>query len=143
MIAGLGIDIIEVGRIAEKIERDNGFRELVFSPNEIAYCESKANKHEHYAARFAAKEAFFKALGTGWLNGTAFNEVEIRNNEQGKPEIALLGVTNGTVNALGNFSITVALTHIKSTASAVVILETTGADQGGWGLKASQDPLHK
>lgn len=143
MIAGLGIDIIEVGRIAEKIERDNGFRELVFSPNEIAYCESKANKHEHYAARFAAKEAFFKALGTGWLNGTAFNEVEIRNNEQGKPEIALLGVTNGTVNALGNFSITVALTHIKSTASAVVILETSGADQGGWSLKASKDPLHK
>jgi holo-[acyl-carrier protein] synthase len=124
MIAGLGIDIIEVSRIAEKIEKDNGFRELVFSAREIAYCESKAHKHEHYAARFAAKEAFFKALGTGWLNGTAFNEVEIINNEQGKPEIALLGATNDTVNTLGNFSITVALTHIESTASAVVILET-------------------
>jgi holo-[acyl-carrier protein] synthase len=124
MIAGLGIDIIEVRRIAEKIEKDNGFRELVFSANEIVYCESKARKHEHYAARFAAKEAFFKALGTGWLNGTAFNEVEIINNEQGKPEITLLGLTNSTINALGNFSMTVALTHIKSTASAVVILET-------------------
>jgi holo-[acyl-carrier protein] synthase len=124
MIAGLGIDIIEVGRIAEKIEKDNGFRELVFSAREIAYCESKTHKHEHYAARFAAKEAFFKALGTGWLNGTAFNEVEIINNEQGKPEIALLGATNDTVNTLGNFSIMVALTHIESTASAVVILET-------------------
>ena len=124
MIAGLGIDIIEVRRIAEKIEKGNGFRELVFSAREIAYCESKTHKYEHYAARFAAKEAFFKALGTGWLNGTAFNEVEIINNEQGKPEIALLGVTNDTINTLGNFSITVALTHIKSTASAVVILET-------------------
>lgn len=124
MIAGLGIDIIEVERIAEKIEKDNGFRELVFSAREIAYCESKTHKHEHYAARFAAKEAFFKALGTGWLNGTAFNEVEIINNAQGKPEIALLGVTNDTVGTLGNFSITVALTHIQSTASAVVILET-------------------
>ena len=123
MIAGLGIDIIEVSRIAEKIEKDNGFRELVFSANEIAYCENKTHKHEHYAARFAAKEAFFKALGTGWLNGTAFNEVEIINNKHGKPEIALLGLTNSTINALGNFSITVALTHIKSTASAVVILE--------------------
>ena len=123
MIAGLGIDIIEVRRIAEKIEKDNGFRELVFSANEIAYCENKTHKHEHYAARFAAKEAFFKALGTGWLNGTAFNEVEIINNKHGKPEIALLGLTNSTINALGNFSITVALTHIKSTASAVVILE--------------------
>jgi|SRR6185437_4791436 len=124
MIAGLGIDIIEVERVAEKMEKDNGFRELVFSAKEIAYCESKTHKHEHYAARFAAKEAFFKALGTGWLNGTAFNEVEIINNAQGKPEIALLGVTNDTVRALGNFSITVALTHIQSTASAVVILET-------------------
>lgn len=127
MIAGLGIDIIEVSRIAEKIEKDNGFRELVFSANEIVYCESKTHKYEHYAARFAAKEAFFKALGTGWLNGTAFNEVEIINNELGKPEIALLGLTNSTVNALGNFSMTVALTHIKSTASAVVILETNRA----------------
>lgn len=124
MIAGLGIDIVEVERVAEKIEKDNGFRELVFSAREIAYCESKTHKHEHYAARFAAKEAFFKALGTGWLNGTAFNEVEIINNSQGKPEIALLGITNDTVSALGNFSITVALTHIQSTASAVVILET-------------------
>ena len=124
MIAGLGIDIIEVERVAEKMEKDNGFRELVFSAREIAYCESKTHKHEHYAARFAAKEAFFKALGTGWLNGTAFNEVEIINNAQGKPEIALLGITNDTVSALGNFSITVALTHIQSTASAVVILET-------------------
>jgi len=59
MIAGLGIDIVEVERIAEKIEKDNGFRELVFSANEIAYCESKTYKYEHYAARFAAKEAFF------------------------------------------------------------------------------------
>ena len=124
MIAGLGIDIVEVERIAEKIEKGDGFRELVFSANEIAYCEGKTHKYEHYAARFAAKEAFFKALGTGWLNCTAFNEVEIINNERGKPEIALLGLTNSTINALGNFSMTVALTHIESTASAVVILET-------------------
>lgn len=59
MIAGLGIDIVEVERIAEKITNDNGFRELVFSAKEIIYCESKTHKYEHYAARFAAKEAFF------------------------------------------------------------------------------------
>ena len=123
MIAGLGIDIVEVERIAEKIEKNNGFRELVFSANEIAYCESKIHKHEHYAARFAAKEAFFKALGTGWLNGTAFNEIEIINNEKGKPEIVLLGLTNSTVTALGDFNLIVSLTHIKLTASAVVIIE--------------------
>jgi holo-[acyl-carrier protein] synthase len=123
MIAGLGIDIVEVERIAEKIEKGNGFRELVFSANEIAYCEGKTHKYEHYAARFAAKEAFFKALGTGWLNGTAFNEVEIINNEQGKPEMRLLGLTINTISALGNFNIMVSLSHIKMTATAVVIIE--------------------
>jgi len=123
MIAGLGIDIVEVERIAEKIEKGDGFRELVFSANEIAYCEGKTHKYEHYAARFAAKEAFFKALGTGWLNGTAFNEVEIINNEQGKPEMRLLGLTINTISALGNFNIMVSLSHIKMTATAVVIIE--------------------
>jgi len=123
MIAGLGIDIVEVERIAQKITKGNGFRELVFSANEIAYCESKTHKYEHYAARFAAKEAFFKALGTGWPEDTAFNEVEITNNEQGKPEIVLLGLTRTIISALGNFNIMVSLTHIKSAASAVVILE--------------------
>jgi holo-[acyl-carrier protein] synthase len=123
MITGIGIDIVEVERIAEKIEKNNGFRELVFSANEIAYCESKTHKYEHYAARFAAKEAFFKALGTGWLNDTSFNEVEIINNEQGKPGVVLLGLTNTTVNTLGNFNIMVSLSHIKLTATAVVIIE--------------------
>jgi len=123
MIAGLGIDIVEVDRIQQKIEKNNGFRELVFSANEIAYCESMAHKYEHYAARFAAKEAFFKALGTGWLSGTAFNEVEINHNQLGKPYIAFLGDTNITISALQPGNITVSLTHIKSTASAVVIIE--------------------
>jgi holo-[acyl-carrier protein] synthase len=123
MVAGLGIDLVEVERIAEKIEKNEGFRELVFSANEIAYCEGKTHKYEHYAARFAAKEAFFKAIGTGWLNGTAFNEVEIVNNEHGKPEIVFLGATKVTVGALQIVNIMVSLTHIKSAGSAVVIIE--------------------
>ena len=123
MIAGLGIDLVEVERIEEKIAKENGFRELVFTVNEIAYCESKTHKYEHYAARFAAKEAFFKALGTGWLAYNSFNEVEIVNNEQGKPEIVLLGLTKATIEDLGSFKIMVSLTHVKSMASAVVVLE--------------------
>ncbi len=123
MIAGIGIDIIEVDRIAEKIEKDNGFRELVFSANEIAYCEGKTHKNEHYAARFAAKEAFFKALGTGWHNGTAFNEIEITNDEHGKPGIAMLGNTSAIIGALQIVNIMVSLTHIKTIASAVVVIE--------------------
>jgi holo-[acyl-carrier protein] synthase len=123
MIAGLGIDIIEVERIADKIKKENGFRELVFSENEIVYCENKTNKYEHYAARFAAKEAFFKAIGTGWLKDTAFNEVEIINNELGKPELVFLGATKVTINAMQIINIIVSLTHIKTVASAVVIIE--------------------
>ena len=123
MITGLGIDTVEVARIAGKIGKENGFRELVFSPNEIAYCENKPHKYEHYAARFAAKEAFFKALGTGWLNGTAFNEVEVVNDELGKPFINCIGATNVTIAELKIGNIAVSLTHTKTTAAAVVILE--------------------
>ena len=123
MIAGLGTDIIEVERVAYKIGKDAGFRELVFSQREIDYCESKANKFEHYAARFAAKEAFFKALGTGWLNGTAFNEVEIAHDEKGKPEVNLLGETKTTIAGLGYIKIVVSLSHLKTIASATVIIE--------------------
>jgi holo-[acyl-carrier protein] synthase len=123
MVAGVGIDMIEIDRVAVKIEKGSGFRELVFSENEIAYCERKADKYQHYAARFAAKEAFFKALGTGWLNGTAFNEVEISNNADGKPELTLIGQTGELLNGEGPMKISVSLTHLKTIASAVVIIE--------------------
>lgn len=123
MIAGLGTDMIEVERVAVKIAKESGFRELVFSKKEIDYCEAKANKFEHYAARFAAKEAFFKAIGTGWLDGTAFNEVEITNDEKGKPVLALLGQTALAIAAMNFKNILVSLTHLKTIASAVVIIE--------------------
>jgi holo-[acyl-carrier protein] synthase len=123
MIEGLGTDMIEVERIKHNIEQDAGFKEMIFSGNEISYCESKANKFEHYAARFAAKEAFFKALGTGWKEGTNFNEVEIVNNENGKPQIVLSGTTQQTLSALGFFKTLVSLSHLKTLATAVVILE--------------------
>jgi len=87
MIGGIGIDMIEVNRIAESIGKDSGFRELVFSPSEIAYCEKKTNKFEHYAARFAAKEAFYKALGEGWMANTAFSEIEVFHDEKAGDEI--------------------------------------------------------
>ena len=123
MIAGLGTDMIEVERVATKMMKGTGFKELVFSNNEIAYCEVKANKFEHYAARFAAKEAFFKALGTGWLNGTAFNEIEIINDEKGKPYFNFLGATAILIETLNLKNIAVSLTHLKTIASAIVIIE--------------------
>src|SRR5688572_9664231 len=111
---GVGIDMIEVSRVATKIGKDSGFREMVFSATEIAYCEHKANKAEHYAARFAAKEAFLKAIGTGWKNGTAFHEIEIQHNEEGGPELHLLGETAKTLEPLGIRSIHVSLAHLKA-----------------------------
>lgn len=123
MIAGLGTDMIEVDRIAHKIGKEIGFRELVFSTTEIEYCESKANPFEHYAARFAAKEAFFKALGTGWLSGTAFNEVIVTNDDQGKPGLIFTGETGAIIEAMNFKKILLSLSHLKSIASAVVIIE--------------------
>jgi holo-[acyl-carrier protein] synthase len=123
MLLGTGIDMIEVDRVASKISKEAGFRELVFSKKEIDYCEAKTNKFEHYAARFAAKEAFLKAVGTGWANGSSFFEIEILNNDTGRPELNLLGETALTFQSLQIKKIFVSLSHLKSIASAVVVIE--------------------
>jgi holo-[acyl-carrier protein] synthase len=123
MIAGIGIDIIEVDRVATKIKKESGFRELVFSKKEINYCETKVKKFEHYAARFAAKEAFFKATGTGWMEGTSFNEIEITNDDAGKPELIFLGETQTIITSLKIIKILVSLSHIKTMATAIIIIE--------------------
>ncbi|MEX6688119.1 holo-ACP synthase [Danxiaibacter flavus] len=123
MIEGVGIDLVEVERIAGTIGRNSGFREHVFSAAEIVYCESKKNRFEHYAARFAAKEAFFKALGTGWAEGTQFNEVETIHDENGKPIMQLLGETQKNLAFLNIIKISVSLSHVKSMATAIVIIE--------------------
>lgn len=123
MTDGLGIDMVDIDRITGMISKERGFRELVFSPGEIAYCETKANRFEHYAARFAAKEAFFKALGTGWADGTAFSEVEVIHNGSGRPDLNLLGSTRERLAPLKITRILVSLSHIKTIASAVVIIE--------------------
>lgn len=124
MIFGIGTDLVDVKRVAEKMKKKEGFRELVFSAHEIAHCETMGHKYEHYAARFAAKEAFLKALGTGWRNGTAFNEIEIYNDREGKPELRLLDTTANTIAGLNLGKISVSLSHVKTMACAMVIIET-------------------
>lgn len=123
MISGIGIDMIEVDRVREKISKEQGFRELVFSPSEIKYCETMTNKYENYAARFAAKEAFLKAAGTGWTSQFNFSEIEIMNDTHGKPHISLLGHTGTAFNMHVVTQISVSLTHLKSIAAAVVTIE--------------------
>src|ERR1700761_4484096 len=89
MIVGTGIDIAEVDRIANSIARfGRRFLERIFTPDEIRYCESKANKAERYAGRFAAKEAAMKAIGTGWNHGVAWQDVEVRRLPGSRPTIA-------------------------------------------------------
>jgi len=121
MIYGIGTDIIEVERVERAIQKD-ALKNKVFSAREIAYCDA-TKRSESYAARFAAKEAFFKALGTGWRDGLIINEVEVLNDELGKPYIELSGVTKEMVEAKGVKGIHLSLSHIKTHAIAFVTLE--------------------
>lgn len=124
MIYGIGTDIVEVDRIAAKMEKGTGFRDLVFTPHEIAYCEEQVNPFQHYAARFAAKEAFLKAMGTGWGHGKInFNEIQINNDETGKPLLELTGNATSSYSELQIKQILVSLSHVKATAIAMVVIE--------------------
>ncbi len=123
MILGTGTDIIEVVRVAEKIQRQEAFRDFVFSPAEIEYCERMANRFEHYAARFAAKEAFLKALKTGWVSGTAFNEIQTLHDENGAPVMGFLGNTLESLEKIQPYIVHVSLSHIKEFALAFVTIE--------------------
>ena len=123
MIYGIGIDLIEVERIRKQLERSDRFINRIFTPDEIVYCESKKNRAQNFAARFAAKEAFFKALGTGWRGGLAFNPVEVVNDSLGKPEIRLHGKAEKLIAEKNITNICVSLTHLKDFASAIVTLE--------------------
>jgi holo-[acyl-carrier protein] synthase len=124
MILGTGIDIIEVERVAFRVGRDNGFKEFVFSKDEMSYCDAKASPFEHYAARFAAKEAFLKAVGRGWDTGLQWNEIEIVNEKNGKPSLRITGTTEQMLAPMGIRTIHLSLSHLKSIATAIVILES-------------------
>jgi len=124
MIIGTGIDIIEVERIADRVGRETGFRELVFSKNEMKYCDSKAFPFEHYAARFAAKEAFLKAIGRGLDNGISLFEIEVVNESNGKPGLHISGQTKRELEPMGIKTIHLSVSHLKSMATAIVILES-------------------
>lgn len=121
MILGIGTDIVEVARIKDAIEKES-LKLKVFSPREIVYCE-KDKSAQSYTARAAAKEAFFKALGTGWRDKMNINEVEILNDELGKPFIELNGETHKAFEQRGGKTIHVSLSHIKDHAVAFVVIE--------------------
>ena len=123
MIVGVGIDMIEVARVMEKVDKGKGFAEKIFSPKEIAICDSFRNKGENYAGRFAAKEAFLKATGFGLTLGHQLSQIEIINDDLGKPMIHLTGGFDLKARENHWNKIHVSITHLKDIACAVVIIE--------------------
>src|SRR6266550_6177463 len=124
MIVGTGIDIAEVPRIAESIQRfGQRFLNRIFTEGEIQYCDSKANRVERYAARFAAKEAAMKALGTGWNHGVRWRDIEVSRQPGGRPTISFHGKAAEFASRIGAVHVALSLSHTADQAIAQVILE--------------------
>ncbi|MEK7448058.1 MAG: holo-ACP synthase [Planctomycetota bacterium] len=127
MIIGIGIDVTEVNRIKEGIRRyKRHFLRRIFTPKEIRYCiKRKKDPNQHFAVRFAAKEAFMKAAGLGWgrKNSPGWKDIEVRNSKEGKPQLQLSGQANNICTKLKVKQVHLSLTHTTTVAAAVVILE--------------------
>jgi holo-[acyl-carrier protein] synthase len=124
VIVSIGIDIIEVGRVRATLERTPRFSARVFTEAERAYCDGRgAAAAQHYAARFAAKEAALKALGTGWSGGLAWHDVEVVANEAGAPALVFRGAALELLQSLGADTTHLTLSHTTEHAVAQVILE--------------------
>jgi holo-[acyl-carrier protein] synthase len=121
MIFGLGVDILEIDRIRSVIaEQGEAFVRRVFTPNEVTYCSGKADPVQHYAARFAAKEAVSKAMATGWSGEFAWKDVEVMNDAAGKPLVTL----HGNIGArLAGYRVLVSLSHSDAHVVAVAVIE--------------------
>lgn len=118
-VLGIGTDIIECLRIAQMIERHGElFINRVYTPYEIRYCSSRKQATQHYAGRWAAKEAILKALGTGWRRGISWRDIEVRNDNLGKPVVGLRGGARDLVEQLGIREMLVSISHCRSHAMA-------------------------
>jgi holo-[acyl-carrier protein] synthase len=124
MIVSIGIDIIEVRRIREVLLRTPQFRERVFTVAERTYCDNRgAVAAQHYAARFAAKEAMLKALQTGWRGGISWQDVEIASRDSGAPHLILGGLVQELFNSSGATATHLSMSHTSEHAIAQVVLE--------------------
>ena len=124
MILGIGVDLVEIGRIRAMRERHGArFSERIFLPAEAEFCLARPNSDQHFAARFAAKEAFMKALGTGWARGVGFRTIEVVRPETGPPALALHGKTAEHAEAVGMKQAHLSLSHTETYAVAQVVLE--------------------
>ncbi|MDO4807842.1 MAG: holo-ACP synthase [Coriobacteriales bacterium] len=123
--ASIGIDMLEIARMEKTLARRPSFVTRVFTEEERAYCDSKARPAQHYAARFAAREAVLKVLGTGFSRGVGLADVSVRNNEAGRPEVVIGGRARQIAEEQGIHEIALSLTytHEVAAASAVAITE--------------------
>jgi holo-[acyl-carrier protein] synthase len=129
MIVGIGTDLLDVGRMARELAREGaGFRDEVFTPVEVSYCEAMAHPARHFAARFAAKEAFWKALGVPQGNAP-LRDVEVVRAENGPPRLVLSGRAKEEAARLGVRYALVSLTHTSTLAGANVLLEGPATDE--------------
>lgn len=125
MIVGTGIDIAEVPRIRQAIDRfGQRFLERIFTAAEMRYCDSKANRIERYAARFAAKEAAMKALGTGWNHGVRWVDCEVVRAPGGRPTMTFHGKAGEFAAKLRVRNAALSISHTEQLAIAQVILES-------------------
>jgi holo-[acyl-carrier protein] synthase len=133
MIAGTGTDLIEISRVFDSIARyGERFLQRIYTPAEIHYCQrKKKNAAESFAARFAAKEAGAKALGTGIAKGVAWSEIEVTHLPGGRPTLLLHGRAAARAAAMGVTAVHLSLSHSRDMAIAVVILESGGGSLMG------------
>jgi holo-[acyl-carrier protein] synthase len=125
LIVGLGLDISEIDRIEAALTRHgSAILQRLYTPEEVAYCESHKNKFERYAGRFAAKEAAMKALGTGWRRGVRWRDIEVVRQSSGKPTLRLAGVAMRIADSMGVKNIVLTITHSGNLALAEVIFES-------------------
>ena len=121
-VIGIGTDIVECLRIAQMIERHGElFLTRVYTPGEVEYCSGRKAATQHYAGRWAAKEAVLKALGTGWARGISWRDIEVRNDEGGRPSIALGGGAREASERLGITDVLISISHCRTHATAYSI----------------------
>ena len=127
MIVGVGNDLLEVARMARELDEGGAaFKDTVFTVDEMRYCDQKRYPARHYAARFAAKEAFFKALGTGQGDGLRWQDVEVRHGTAGEPFLVVHGETEEAVRRRGISRMLLSLSHTADMAMASVVLDNDG-----------------
>jgi holo-[acyl-carrier protein] synthase len=121
-IFGIGTDIVECLRIAQMIERHGElFIGRVYTQQEIQYCQSRRQATQHFAGRWAAKEAVLKALGTGWRRGISWRDVEVRNERSGSPVVTLYGGARDYIEQQGISQVLISISHCRSHATAYAI----------------------